>query len=237
MTSERFGAKCVGRWASGAPILRAPDADNPALAANDCANNNFEFQSATDPLPAQAGPGMCSNDPFPVSPGDVQGQRCPFAGHIRKAYPRDDEAATPPYGDTKNPVPNEVDTQTHRLLRRGIPFGEPFIEGVADPAQDSGDRGLLFLAYQTSIERQFEFVIKKWVNNPDFKESGAGYDPILGQNNKDGEGRLRPFVIASADGHGTHSVTAKADWVIPTGGGYFFAPSITALRHTLAAER
>lgn len=238
LTPERFGAKCVGRWASGAPIVRAPDADDPALAAADCANNHFEFQSASDPLPALADPGICAGDPFPVSPGDADGRRCPFAGHIRKVYPRDDEVAAPPYGGgAKRPVPNEVDTQTHRLLRRGIPFGEPFVEGATDPAQDSGDRGLLFLAYQTSIERQFEFVTKNWANNPDFKDGGAGYDPILGQNNRAGEGRRRPFAIPSADGDGTRTVTADADWVIPTGGGYFFAPSIAALTGTLAEGR
>jgi Dyp-type peroxidase family len=237
LTPERFGAKCVGRWTSGAPILRAPDVDDPALAADDCANNHFEFRSASSALPAQAGPGMCSADPFPVSPGDAQGQRCPFAGHIRKAYPRDDRAAAPPRGGTQDPLPNEVDTQTHRLLRRGIPFGEPFLAGATDSYQDRGDRGLLFLAYQTSIERQFEFVTQQWVNNPDFKEDGAGYDPILGQNNRPGEGRARRFAIPSDDGSGTREVTAGDDWVIPTGGGYFFAPSIEALTDTLAAGR
>src|SRR5207245_2729475 len=39
-----LGAKLVGRWPSGAPILRTQIDDNAALADNDCANNNFEFQ-------------------------------------------------------------------------------------------------------------------------------------------------------------------------------------------------
>ena len=45
-----------------------------------------------------------------------------------------------------------------------------------------GDRGLLFLDYQTSIERQFEFVTNLWVNNPEFSDAGNGHDPILGQS-------------------------------------------------------
>ena len=44
---------------------------------------------------------------------DLTGAVCPFAGHIRKTYPRD---------DTSDSIPDleENTTQTHRLLRRGI---------------------------------------------------------------------------------------------------------------------
>ncbi len=41
---ELLGAKLVGRWPSGAPILRAPEADNPALGDSDCANNHFRVR-------------------------------------------------------------------------------------------------------------------------------------------------------------------------------------------------
>src|SRR5205085_10193093 len=44
LPADALGARLVGRWASGAPTVRAPDADDPALAANECANNRFEFQ-------------------------------------------------------------------------------------------------------------------------------------------------------------------------------------------------
>jgi len=62
-----LGAKCVGRWASGAPILRAPDLDNAGLAQDDMRINDFDFQA-----------------------DDPQGQECPFFAHIRKTYPRND---------------------------------------------------------------------------------------------------------------------------------------------------
>ena len=96
----------------------------------------------------------------------------------------------------KQPLPNEADTETHRLMRRGIPFGDPFDPTVLP---DDGNRGLLFLAYQTSIEDQFEFVIKNWVNNPDFKDPGSGHDPILGQSDKTGD-RERFFSVKLANG-------------------------------------
>lgn len=233
VTAEQFGAKCVGRWPSGAPILRAPDKDDKELGDDDCANNHFEFQDPSKPIRRRTPSDiLCQDIRRDQSPGDKTGQRCPFAGHIRKAYPRDDvsnpNAPPPPYPGTSSSLRvNEIDTQTYRLLRRGIPFGSPYPLATDAPAKDSGDRGLLFMAYQTSIVRQFEFVTQKWVNNPDFKDIGAGHDPILGQN-ANGSSRTRQFQVPVPDGS-TRTVTTNDEWVIPTGGGYFFAPSISAL--------
>ena len=154
----------------------------------------------TSPPP---GSGQCKdNFPNDLAKPDTLGAVCPFSGHIRKAYPRDDVPLT---GNKKGP-PNEADTETHRLLRRGIPFGDPF-----DPTiiPDDGNRGLLFIAYQTSIVDQFEFITKNWVNDPDFKERGSGHDPILGQaNNKDGS-RDRFFTIKLPDSTGRNAAAPK----------------------------
>jgi deferrochelatase/peroxidase EfeB len=186
------------------------------MSRDDCANNRFEFQNAS-PIKNAPGPNQC-NDKFSAeaSAGDKSGTICPFSGHIRKAYPRDDVSRA------DKPVPDESDTQTHRLLRRGIPFGDPFDPTVIP---DDGERGLLFLAYQTSIEKQFEFVTTNWVNNPDFKEAGAGHDPILGQSNDPNHKR---FFSVELNGQ-QQEIPLPKDWVIPTGGGYFFAPSISTL--------
>jgi Dyp-type peroxidase family len=236
MPPVAVGANLVGRWPSGAPLLRTPNQDCPALGADDCANNDFEFNG--DPGPATATPprppGGCT-DPFHGLPkDDPDGRRCPFTAHIRKAYPRNDKT---PAGPT-DPDASEVDTQTHRLLRRGIPYGPVSRSTIDHPDRDDADRGLHFLGYQTSIVDQFEFVTRNWVNNPNFSAEAAaghacaaapatGHDPIIGQ---DGTVHTRHFVVNNlASDPPCHQVSTGRSWVIPTGGEYFFAPSIQAL--------
>ena len=38
-SDEKLASRIVGRWMSGAPVNRVPDADNPALGADKNANN------------------------------------------------------------------------------------------------------------------------------------------------------------------------------------------------------
>jgi len=237
------GAQLVGRWPSGAPTVRTPELENKVLADDDCANNDFEFLDfgAAPAMVPAPGPNDCADD-FPGLPKDDEaGIRCPFSGHIRKSYPRNDlTPAGGPGTPEQRSAKSEVNTQTHRMLRRGIPFGPVSPSTPTTPVEDDVDRGLHFLAYETSIDQQFEFVIQAWVNNPDFSEEAAlghecggilpiGHDPIIGQANDNGD-RTRQFFIRSGPGGANCTqLTAADEWVHPTGGGYFFAPSITAL--------
>ncbi|HYG81176.1 MAG TPA: Dyp-type peroxidase [Pyrinomonadaceae bacterium] len=195
------GAKLLGRWASGTPLSAAPRTDNEVLGEDAYTNNNFTFQRT------------------PPSANDGGDGHCPRSAHIRQIHPRDIRSHC---GAT---FPNISDTQTHRILRRGIPYGSASQSTPERPIKDAIDRGLLFLAYQTSIQRQFEFIIRRWANETNFPEPLSGHDPIIGQNNVTSDRRRTFGILEGPNG----TVTTRREWVIPTGGGYFFSPSISAL--------
>ena len=112
-------------------------------------------------------------------------------------------------------------------MRRGIAFGGEVTETEALSGTTTQDRGLLFACYVTDIEDQFEFVQRFWVNAPDFVQPGAGVDPLIGQG-----GDPLPF-LGAAPFSKTAANKPAIDFgrfVHMTGGEYFFAPSISALR-------
>lgn len=218
-----FAAMMVGRWPSGAPISRTPDADDLALAGDEFAHNHFQFDDDTggwmpSPELTQAGYG---GDLHARARSDMFGQACPVAGHIRKVNPRD--SAT----DFGAPA----DTFLRLMLRRGIPFGPP-LAGVSDPSAElvATERGLLFAAYMTSIEDQFEFVIRRWANSA-LQPQAGGHDPIIGQSDVHGD-RRRHIDVSSPTGQ-ARTVEIDRAFVTATGGGYFFAPGISAVREVL----
>ena len=206
-TPELFQASLVGRWPDGSPLTRYPEGPPPSPPSEDDINY-FNFGNAL--------PDLTLNDStvVPGVEGDPNGVVCPFHAHIRKVNPR----------DRATDLGAETNTQRLRILRRGIPYGLPF-----DQAPDQTDRGLLFLCYQTSIRDQFEQLTFDWVNSTVNPEPGnnEGFDMILGQNGAD-TNRERFCVFQNGTGNQA-SVSTLSDWVIPTGGGYFFCPSIDSL--------
>jgi Dyp-type peroxidase family len=213
---EVLGAKIVGRFRSGCPMeqLKAPtvqvDTNNgdPSLAGHP------EFTDDDHKVFFEYG-----NDPAGIF--------VPRSGHIRKAYPRDEQLLKPDgtSDDTQNFL-HESDTQTHRVLRRGIPFGVavPMAANglAADVTDDEISRGLLFLCYQSDLERQFEFIQTKWVNNHNFPEPGDGADPIMSQV------AVAPLQCPFK-GQTAPTTFDLKHFVTTNGGEYFFQPSISAL--------
>lgn len=197
LNSDQLGAKVVGRWPSGAPMEHVPG------------EPKSPDPSVQDPYPADQNAlddDKINNFDFH---DDTDGTRMPFATHIRKVNPRADQL---PDGDR---------SERHRMLRRGLPYGVEFQEGESPYGQtepDDLDRGLLFVCYQASIARTFEFVQSRWANAPDVEHPGDGVDPIATQ------GTDKAFLLPP-DKH-----LSFAAWVTTTGGGYFFSPAFTGLR-------
>ena len=217
---DTFSAKLVGRWKSGAPIMRTPTVDDTALARDDLANNHFAFSSDSRLITAftsEAPSGYV--DSAPQARGDFLGSVCPHFAHIRKVNPRDEATD----------LGVAQDTGIRAIMRRGIPYGESLL-GVANPTPEqlAADRGLLFISYQASIVDQFETLLRRWSNRPNLPHP-SGHDPVIGQAH-DHNGSRRRFIDLPSG----RRCFIDAEWVIPTGGGYFFAPSITAIRDTLS---
>lgn len=219
MTAERLGALLVGRWKSGAPLMRAPDADNCHLGRRTSANNAFAYNGTlSDP-----------QDGFPFTAQDFEGVMCPLVAHIRKVNPRDIDT-----GD----LGPQTENLTRRILRRGIPYGRPLPPGTIEDPNDE-ERGLLFLSYQADIQKQFERLCQSWMNQSNEPQAGTnGFDMVVGQTNQGVSQRVRTCVLKNSSGADEALSTQEfdpKDWVFPTGGGYFFAPSLSALRDVLAA--
>ena len=107
------------------------------------------------------------------------------------------------------------------MVRRGITYGPEFAPGESPYGQsvpDTQDRGLLFINYQSSIARTFEFVQTLWANRDDFQKPGDGKDPIISQDVDSRSFGLPP-------GH----TLDFAPWVITTGGAYLVSPSLSGL--------
>lgn len=143
---------------------------------------------------------------------DPEGSLCPLGAHVRRAFPRDS-------------LDFSAIVARRRMIRRGITYGEPLPE---DATVDDGEaRGIMFLAYNASIERQFEFVQQQWINGGDPFEQGNTVDPLVGTPG--GAGRM----MIPGDGRAGRTpflCHGMPQFVSTRGGEYFFVPSPTALR-------
>ncbi len=219
VTHEWVAARLVGRWPSGAPVSRVPYADDAVLGVDRLANNVFGFaaDAVEDPLVAGLKAGY-----WPDAKADPVGLTCPMAAHIRKVNAR--EAA--------NDLGGRRASFNRRILRRSLPFGPALGElSGQDPAD--GNRGLLFACYQASIEDQFEFLCNGWMGSSMRPRSPGGFDMMIGQNGMPGDRRMRSCTVFGR-GAAPATLATMSDFVIPTGGGYFFSPSVSALKEVLA---
>ncbi len=156
---------------------------------------------------------------------DYTGVHCPFHAHIRRSNPRSSEQ-----------VANAIGGRLPRIVRRGMSFGERYVEST--DAQQNGkslkaDRGLMFMAYNASIGEQFE-VVQRWISGGNSTGTYSGHsDPFLGVS-EPGRPRIFQFVhegsVARIELDGSDEVHLQAQPLVRLEWGmYLFAPSIVAL--------
>jgi Dyp-type peroxidase family len=157
---------------------------------------------------------------------DMEGLGCPLSAHVRRANPR---ASLP--ADSAEQSLGLV--ARHRIIRRGRPYTE---ERRTD-AETATAEGVLFLAINANIARQFEFIQQSWINNPSFGGLDGARDPICGANHQPGERAPRESfaAVVPADPFRIR-LGGLARFVHTRGGGYFFMPGRKALRFLATAD-
>ena len=143
---------------------------------------------------------------------DRAGYGCPITSHIRRANPRDGLA--PKQTDVVDILQA---TNRHRIMRRGRIYGEPILDRSTP---DNKKRGLIFACLNTEIDRQFEFVQHTWLLNPMFGGAFDESDPLVGPQ--------CPFSIPA---NPVRQRPILETFITVIGGGYFFLPSLSALRY------
>jgi len=144
--------------------------------------------------------------------GDAEGARCPIGAHVRRVHPRD------AFGFSGQLI------NRRRITRRGLPYGRFVPEG--EPVTDKEERGVIFMALNANLSRQFEFVQQQWVQYGNDSHLGNDKDVLVG--NHGGHGK---FVVQgdASPGNPPFICSNLPDFVELRGGDYFFLPSITAL--------
>jgi len=197
---ELLAAKMCGRWRNGVPLALSPETDSPPGGISPEKLNHFEYVNAD-------------------GSGDPRGLLCPVGAHVRRVNPRGQPITGQGHPGGSN--------NTHRLIRRGIPYGP-----VYDPTQlyDGIERGLLGYFINSNIENQYEFVLSRWVNESEF--AGAvrlhpkSKDPLIGTQDP----AESIFVIPQADGAPPIRITGLSSFITTRGAAYCFLPSITAIK-------
>jgi Dyp-type peroxidase family len=148
-----LAAKMVGRWPSGAPLVLAPDRDDPSGSLADA--NDFAY-AASDP----------------------DGLRCPHGAHIRRAHPRDSLDPSP--GSERSVTVDKRHRLLRRGREYGppLPTDAP-LDGPGTASGEDEERGLYFMCVNANIARQFEFIQHTWVNSPKFDGLYDDPDPIV----------------------------------------------------------
>jgi deferrochelatase/peroxidase EfeB len=198
---ELLAAKICGRWRNGVPLALSPETDSPPGGIRPEQFNDFEYVNKD-------------------WSGDPDGLRCPIGSHIRRVNPR----GQPIKGQGLPGGSNN----SHRILRRALPYGPRYVPGTPD---DGIERGLLGYFINASIENQFEFVMREWIGSADFvgasRLNPTSRDLIASRTCNPVE---NVFEIPQASGAPPLKITGFSSFATTRASAYCFLPSITALK-------
>jgi len=198
---KKLASKMVGRWPSGTPLVKSPDADPLALSDDD----DFLYYGSDD----------------------RHGFKCPIGSHIRRTNPRD--SLEPEPGSERSIEVGKRHRIIRRGRAYGAPVASSMESSDILAAGDiTGERGLHFICFNTHIGRQFEFIQHTWVNNPKFDGLYEDDDPLIGDRAGAGSKPGGIFTV-QCDPIRTR-VTGMPRFVHVRGGAYFFMPGIRAIR-------
>lgn len=208
---KRLGAKIVGRWPNGAPLVRHPDAE-PA---------EFDLKTANDFM-------------YSGKWGDERGDKCPLGSHIRRTNPRDGMEP----GPEGSLLVADRHRLLRRGRAYGEPLAPSFdpADMISADTPDTG-RGMQFICFNTDIGRQFEFVQSTWVNSMKFDGLYADPDPLIGPHpvgDHVDPAQVSNFVEQRCPVR--HRVKELPRFVTTRGGAYFFMPGISALKYLASME-
>lgn len=199
-----LAAKMVGRWPSGAPLVRAPDRDMPRLRDD----NDFRYHHA-DPL----------------------GLACPLGAHIRRVNPRD---SLPPHpGSGASTAVSDLHRLLRRGRSYGPVSGDAAAPADGNHAKRMArgdlapprETGLHFICLAANLARQFEFVQHTWLNNATFHGLYDDTDPLAASRGTRGA----TFTVPANPVRRRHR--GLPQFVRTRGGAYFFLPGVRALRY------
>lgn len=198
---------------------RAAAGDNPTEAEQLAAKLVGRHTDGTSLVrDAPGGPTMAPQDnAFGYRAVDPAGLGCPLGAHVRRANPRDGSSIL-----TADEALRSV--RRHRMIRRGRRYGPELPPGAPD---DGVERGLVFVCLVADIGRQFEFVQHHWLNGRNFASLGE-VDPLTGSQVLGSSIFTEPTLPVAC----THD--AVTEFTTTRGGGYFFLPSLAALRRLAA---
>ena len=201
--SKKLGAKMMGRWQSGAPIVKWPDED------------------PVEKYPNEDPEKYINDNDFFYNDTDKHGMKCPFGAHARRLNPRDSF-------EENTHKESVLLSNRHRIIRRARPYGDPIV-GSPTNFTPSGDVGILFGCFNADISRQFEFLQYTWANYPKFKQLFNDPDPFIGVKENPAEGMEQVFTMP--DHPANKYVTGIKRFVHVKGGAYFFFPSLTVIKY------